>query len=163
MLCVISMRTSVASRSRLDMRADRADVTSMRAALLALLLAGSLASCAHADASRTGPPSASWRDRFERGSDAYEEGRLQDALRDFAGSVLDGAPATVRYDIALTLDRLGQVPQAMAAYRSYLAAMPDAPNRAAVESRLAELAAPSTARSSGRILPLLTPDATAAR
>lgn len=111
------------------------------------------------------PPPAPWRDLYHQGSLAYDAGRLDEALSDFTRAFDLGGPPSLLYDMALTIDRLGRTSDAIAAYRRYLDAAPDASNRDVVEARLTELSA-STSSSlathlgtpSGPILAPITPD-----
>lgn len=74
--------------------------------------------------------------RFFDGRAAFSEGRNEDALAAFQESyALSGRPELF-YNIGLVEDRLRHDHEALEAFRHYLAEVPDAPNREAVESRI---------------------------
>lgn len=139
---------------------------------LVVLFGSVVAPSARADAPHTTPhttppptpPPAPWRDPYHRGTEAYDAGRLDEALADFQSAASLGGPPSLQYDIALTLDRLGRTAEATRAYHQYLDASPDAPNRDVVEARLEQLERPPSTIASrvapppGPILALVTPD-----
>ena len=84
---------------------------------------------------------AAARDLFDRGTEAWDAGRFDDALSLWEQAHdLAGWPR-VLFNIASAHDRLGHGPEAIARYEAFLAAVPDAPNREATERRLEELRA----------------------
>ena len=79
---------------------------------------------------------------FEAGRAAYVDGKYRDALNYFREAHrLSGRPQLL-FNIGQAADRLGEREQATQAFRDYLAAVPDADNRAEVEARIAELEQP---------------------
>lgn len=73
---------------------------------------------------------------FEAGDLAFRDGRYETALTRFHESYdLSHRPALL-YNIAVCLDRLRRDAEAIEAYDTYLAALPDAANRDEVEGRL---------------------------
>lgn len=76
---------------------------------------------------------------FLRGEAAYDAGRYEEALADFARAhELSGRPGLL-FNIASVSERLRHDEEALRSYEAYLAAMPDAPNREFVASRIAFL------------------------
>ncbi|HEY2735866.1 MAG TPA: hypothetical protein VGI70_17835, partial [Polyangiales bacterium] len=76
------------------------------------------------------------RSLFERGRQAYGDGRYRDAWAYFHDSYeLSGRPELL-YNIGQTADRLGQDADALRAFRMYLQKLPQAPNRHDVENRI---------------------------
>lgn len=85
---------------------------------------------------------------FEAGREAYVDEKYQDALNYFQQShELSGRPQLL-FNVGQAADRLGQSERAAEAFRGYLAAVPDAGNRAEVEARIAELDAAQAERES---------------
>lgn len=78
---------------------------------------------------------------FTSGRAAFEQGRFEDALHDFEASYASSGRAQLLYNIAQCHDRMRKDRAAIDAFERYLAAAPDADNRAAVEARLALLRA----------------------
>ncbi len=89
------------------------------------------------DASSSEP----WAASFEEGRRAYGEGRFEDAAAAFHAARALGGPVSLLYNEALCLDEAGRIDAAIAGYRAYLGAAPDAPNGASVASRVASLEA----------------------
>lgn len=85
---------------------------------------------------------------------AFDEGRFDDALRLFRRAYELSARAELLFNIGTTADRVRRDEEALEAFEAYLAARPDAPNRASVEARIGvlreaianEQAAPTEAR-----------------
>jgi tetratricopeptide (TPR) repeat protein len=76
------------------------------------------------------------RDLFRLGKQAFDEGRLERALKYFKDSYeLSHRPALLS-SIGSTLDRLRRDQEALEAYQHYLEQVPDAPNRALIEERV---------------------------
>ncbi|MDQ3032683.1 MAG: tetratricopeptide repeat protein [Myxococcota bacterium] len=76
------------------------------------------------------------RSLFEAGRSAFEAGRFEAALARFREAYeLSGRP-TLLYNVGTAADRLRRDAEALEAFRAYVAALPDAPNRAEVESRI---------------------------
>jgi tetratricopeptide (TPR) repeat protein len=91
------------------------------------------------DASAPADTEQEARALFEAGRIAYENGRFADALPSFTRAFeLTGRPALI-FNIGQCLDRLGRSAEAADAYRRFLTAVPDAPNRNFLEGRLAIL------------------------
>jgi tetratricopeptide (TPR) repeat protein len=92
------------------------------------------------------PPSAADQSRdaearalFQAGAIAFEAGRFEEALQHFQRSrELSGRPE-LWYNVGTVLDRLQRDAEALAAFRSYIEALPDAPNGAQVRARIAIL------------------------
>lgn len=76
---------------------------------------------------------------FKRGAHLYGRGRYRGALAAFtAAHGLSKAPQ-LYFNLALTSERLGATRDAIDYYRAYLAALPKATDRAAVETEIARL------------------------
>jgi tetratricopeptide (TPR) repeat protein len=79
------------------------------------------------------------RDLFQRGRDAFNDGRFEDALHDFRRSYqLSGRPELL-FNIGSASDRLRHNQEALDAFEGYLEARPEAPNRREVERRIVVL------------------------
>jgi tetratricopeptide (TPR) repeat protein len=78
---------------------------------------------------------------FKAGTAAYEEGRYEEALADYAAAYEALPLAQLLLDIAQCDRQLGRWKEAELHYRQYLSAKPDAPNRGEVEGYLAEVRA----------------------
>lgn len=86
------------------------------------------------------------RANFNLGKIAYQEGRYQAALEYFEHAYdLSGRPKLL-YNVARAQERLQHVEAALAAYRRYLAELPDASNRSVVERRIEILRAAAARR-----------------
>jgi hypothetical protein len=88
---------------------------------------------------RAGGAHSAWQQHFEAGRQAFEAGQFEDAAESFYRARETGGPASLLFNQGLALDRMGRGPAAAAAYRRYLEESETAPNRADVESRIAEL------------------------
>lgn len=106
-----------------------------RALASLLLLAASSASPAHAQATFDA------RAEFALATRAYEEGRFEDALGHFERCYEMTGEPDLLYNIATVQDRLRQDEAALASFRAYLEARPQAEDRAAVEARIRALEA----------------------
>jgi tetratricopeptide (TPR) repeat protein len=81
------------------------------------------------------------RSLFEAGRTAFEAGRFEAALERFREAYeLSGRPALL-YNVGTAADRLRRDAEALEAFRGYVAAVPDAPNRDEVEARIRVLEA----------------------
>jgi len=81
------------------------------------------------------------RAHFESGSQAYREARYQDSIDAFVAAFqLDPDPALV-FNTGQAWEKLGNVPNALRAYREYLRLAADAPDRAIVETIIRNLEA----------------------
>ncbi|MFH0900822.1 MAG: hypothetical protein V2A73_09360 [Pseudomonadota bacterium] len=92
-----------------------------------------------------GQPSPSARELAKRhyadGASFFEKGSYKEALAEFqAADALAPAPL-LSYNIGLCYEKLDQPELALTHYRAYLGRTPDALNRAAVESRIAQIEA----------------------
>jgi hypothetical protein len=95
--------------------------------------------------------------RFQRGEQAYREGRYRDAIAEFqAANRLRPSPA-LHFDIAQARERLGETAEALASYAEYLRLDPQAANRAAVERSMAALQAKLATRGRQVLLVLTDP------
>jgi tetratricopeptide (TPR) repeat protein len=76
---------------------------------------------------------------FDAGSVAFTEGRYESALRHFENAYALSPRPGMLFNIATTYDRMRRDAEALAHFRSYLEAIPEAPNRAEVQARIAVL------------------------
>lgn len=88
---------------------------------------------------------------FEAGRSAYVEQKYQDALNYFQEAHALSERPQLLFNVGQAADRLGQREAAAQAFRDYLAAVPDAHNRAEVEARIAELEAPENVEGGGEV------------
>src|SRR5262245_36589280 len=79
------------------------------------------------------------RQHFDRGAALYEQKQYASAAREYELALQAGGHAALWFNIAEAHRLAGDAVRALAAYRAYLARMPDAPNRAEAEKRIAEL------------------------
>src|SRR5688572_21936087 len=77
------------------------------------------------------------RGNFEAGRAAFAAARYDDALPYFERAYELSGRAELLYNIGIRHDRLGHDAEALAAFEGYLAALPEAANRAEVERRIA--------------------------
>jgi tetratricopeptide (TPR) repeat protein len=76
---------------------------------------------------------------FQRGVKLYRAGQFEAAAAAFGQAwQLSNAPE-LHYNLAMTAQQLGHAQDAYDHYRAYLAALPEAPDRREVETRLADL------------------------
>jgi tetratricopeptide (TPR) repeat protein len=107
----------------------------MRRLMIAVLAStlSLLAAPAHAD------PIADAQDKFKAGAKAYREARYKDAIDLFlAANGLDPHPELI-YNVGQAWEKLGEVPNALRAYREYLRIAPEANDRATVETSIRNL------------------------
>ena len=78
---------------------------------------------------------------FERGAALYRAGDFRAALAAFEAAQARAPAPQALFNIARCQERLGQLADAVDSYTAYLAASPDAPDRAAVTARIEELRA----------------------
>lgn len=96
--------------------------------------------CALSSAAVAAAQSPSGATLFRRGMAAFGDERYADAAALFEEAhALSGEPGML-YNLALAQDRAGDTERAVVSYRAFLAASPDAPERAEVEARLVALA-----------------------
>jgi len=78
---------------------------------------------------------------FAAGRAAFDSGRFADALDYFERSYAISKRPGLLYNIGIVRDRLRDDKRALEAYEAYLAAVPDASNRAEVETRASAIRA----------------------
>ena len=103
-----------------------------------LLLVILLGAAAPAPARAQKPDSA--EQHFEKAMRHYQAGEHDAAIVEFNRAYALSHESQLLYNLAQVYRKKGDHRQALAHYRRYLDAVPDAPNRAAVEERIAELA-----------------------
>ncbi len=87
----------------------------------------------------TADQKAEMKQHYERGQRAYDIGKYADAIDEYAKVYeISGNPAML-FNIAQAHRLNNQVPEAVRFYRRYLQRAPNAPNRADVEQKIAEL------------------------
>jgi tetratricopeptide (TPR) repeat protein len=99
------------------------------------------------------PPCASAQDdresaksHFSRGTRLYEVGEYRQAMDEFKAAHLAKPDPAFLYNIAQCHRQLGELEQAVVLYKRFLAASPNAANRAEVETRVAEMETELAAR-----------------
>ena len=102
--------------------------------MLAVVIAGLLLSTLHGDVEQA-------RADFERGAELYRAGDFRAALAAFEAAQARAPAPQALFNIARCQEQLGQLAEAVDSYTAYLAAAPDAPDRAAVSARIEELRA----------------------
>ena len=102
--------------------------------MLAVVMAGLLLSTPPGDVEQA-------RADFERGAALYRAGEFRPALAAFEAAQARAPAPQALFNIARCQERLGQLADAVDSYTAYLAARPDAPDRAAVTARIDELRA----------------------
>lgn len=105
-------------------------------ALVFLLTASAWASGAAAQEEQPSQLDEAARLTFEQAREDFVAGRYEQALARFRQAYQLSPRPGLLYNIAQTLDRLRRDEETVAALREYLAAVPDAPNRAEVEARI---------------------------
>lgn len=95
--------------------------------------------CASASAQAEGSLDEEARGIFMAGRAAFDDGRWQEALDYFQRAYELSSRPGLLYNIGQTADRMRQDDVALEAFERYLELMPEAPNRSAVEARLAVL------------------------
>jgi serine/threonine-protein kinase len=88
------------------------------------------------------PPDAASIDHAARAADAERAGKLDLAIAEWQEAFAEHAEPEALYHLGDLSQRLGRTSEATPYFARYIAARPDAPDRAAVEKRLAELRAP---------------------
>lgn len=110
---------------------------SLGAAVLCTWLAWAPASHALAQTAATADMrDAEARARFDAGRIAFAASRYADALGDFERAYELSGRAELLYNMGTCLDRLRRDDEAIEIFGRYLEALPDAPNRLEVETRL---------------------------
>ena len=79
------------------------------------------------------------QEHYQAGHDLYQAGDYQGAIREFETANRLAPSPVLDYNIGLARERLGQLEQAVQHYRAYITAMPNAPNRAAVDAKIQTL------------------------
>jgi tetratricopeptide (TPR) repeat protein len=102
--------------------------------MLAVVMAGLLLSTPPGDVEQA-------RADFERGAALYRAGDFRAALAAFEAAQARAPAPQALFNIARCQEQLGQLADAVDSYNAYLAAAPDAPDRAAVGARIEELRA----------------------
>lgn len=108
----------------------------MRRTLLWLLCACIVTTTATALA---GSPAAEAEALFAQGAKAYQEGRYEDAVNAFLAAYEKDPQPLLFYNVAQAYERLGDVRNALRAYRDYLRHQPSEQDRAIVETRIRNL------------------------
>lgn len=144
----------------------------MRHALVVVLIALVLMNgAAHAQTKTAEPPSAAddqaARALFKEGKAAYELGKYEDALQYFEQAHARSGRPQLLFNIGQAAERLRRDEKALEVFRAYLAQVPDAHNRAEVETRIKQLEQWIAARDRDGAVPALaiapTPSETAKR
>jgi tetratricopeptide (TPR) repeat protein len=124
-------------------------------AILAVAAASLLALPLRLAAAEPAPDEA--RAAYQRGVQAYRDGRYRDAIAEFQAANRLRPSAPLHYDIGQARERLGEAAEALASYAEYLRLDPQAPNRKAVERSMAALQARLATRGRQVLLVLTDP------
>lgn len=103
-----------------------------RVALAAFLIACSFAGAAPA-------AEAVAKQLFQRGEEAYKEGRYAEAVELFLRAYEEDPHPALVYNVGQAYEKSGDVPNALRSYRSYLRLAPQAEDRGVVELRVKHL------------------------
>lgn len=76
---------------------------------------------------------------YQSGRELFSAGDYQGAIREFETANRLAPSPVLDFNIGLARERLGQLEQAVQHYRAYIAAMPNANNRAAVDAKIQTL------------------------
>jgi len=127
-------------------------------ALCGLLLTGpALAAPPPALEGLSKPEKAKLLGELRAGNQAYDDGQYAEALKAYERGLAHADLPELHYRKALCFERLGLIDEGVAAYRAYLKAAPNAPDKRRVESEIARLASESVARQRGRVRVLTLP------
>src|SRR5207244_12288643 len=128
-------RPFFATRHRAFLRSPRVTSSPMRVSRALVVLVVSMIPLARASAQA--PVSAATH--AERGRHFYEQRRYDEAIHEFDEAYkLDSEPVYL-YNIAQAHRLAGHSREAISSYELYLSRMPNPPNRAEIERRIAEL------------------------
>ena len=94
------------------------------------------------------------REAYARGKQLFDGGKFQAAIGEFEKARSLAPSPVLDFNIGLCHDRLGNAGAALVSYRAYLDAVPNAGNRAAVESRIKIL----EPKAAAEMQPLAPPD-----
>lgn len=103
-------------------------------------------------AARTDASDEVARGLFQAGKAAYEAGNYADALSFFEQAHARSGRPQLLFNVGQAADRLRQDDKALEAFRAYLAALPDAPNRGEVEARIRALERAVAERKSSMVI-----------
>ncbi|GEJ56900.1 PEGA domain-containing protein [Anaeromyxobacter diazotrophicus] len=118
----------------------------MRALLAALLLAAAAPAAGQDPLAAAGEATAQAKAHFRRGTELYRAARYRPAIAEFEAAWRLRPHGAIQYNLGQCHERLGELGPALAAYRAYLKAAPEAQDRRAVEALMAALAARLGAR-----------------
>jgi tetratricopeptide (TPR) repeat protein len=104
--------------------------------LLTAAGAGAQARAGSAQAAISDKDDKEARDLFKLGKQAFDEARFERALKYFKDAYELSHRAALLSNIGTALDRLRRDREALEAYESYLAQVPDAPNRDLIQERV---------------------------
>ena len=133
----------------------------MRALAAALLLATAPA-VASASGERSAPTevgspaaesTAQAKAQFREGSALYRQGRYREAIAAFETAYRLRPHGVIHFNLAQCHERLGELTAAIASYREYLRALPQAEDRALVQAAVARLESAATATAAPAPLP----------
>ncbi|MGE0323138.1 MAG: PEGA domain-containing protein [Polyangiaceae bacterium] len=102
----------------------------LKTALLSIIMLSSSSALA-------GPEEA--KAHFERGAEAYKEARYEEAIDGFSKAYAEDPKPILLYNIAQAYERLGDVSNALRAYRDFLREGPSDDDRTVIETRIRNL------------------------
>ncbi|HXU69482.1 MAG TPA: tetratricopeptide repeat protein [Polyangia bacterium] len=90
------------------------------------------------------------REHYAKGKRLYDLGRFGDAAKEYEAAYQAKDDPALLFNLGQAHRLAHEYPQALLAYKAYLRNVPDAPNRAEVEQRIAELQAQIDAQERAR-------------
>lgn len=87
---------------------------------------------------------ATAREHYRAATAAYEVGQFDEAIKEFSEAYKLKTDPTILFNLAQAYRLAGRKQDALRQYRMYLVKVPNAPNRAEVEQRIAELETPQS-------------------
>jgi tetratricopeptide (TPR) repeat protein len=124
---------------------------------IALAMASTLPTLVHA-AEATPEAKELARKRYQQGAQAFSAGHFKDAIDLFLDADTLAPNPAFSYNIGLAYEELGDAPSALRWYRDYLRALPEAPDRADIEPRIAAAEQRLRERGVQQVTVLSTPD-----
>jgi tetratricopeptide (TPR) repeat protein len=79
------------------------------------------------------------RAHYQKGRSLFDAGAFREAIAEFEAADRIAPSPLLRFNVGLAYEKLGDAATAATHFRAYLAALPDADNRAAVEAKLKKL------------------------
>ena len=120
----------------------------MKTRVVSLVLVVLVVSLASASPATAQDDAEAAKAHYSKGARLYDVGEYRQALEEFKAAHLNKPDPAFLYNIAQCHRQLGDFEQAMTLYKRFLAASPNAANRAEIEKRVAEIEGDLAARKS---------------